>query len=209
MSVMGGPRGPRLAATGLATTSAGWAGTKPVLDGVRTIFWVSAAAVDERTGTAGGVGAEGLTPDKVRSRKAPWRVSSKPALNNTEVGLMESPLKTVRGQVEATAQNAPDRFGVRIGETWYDGFGACPVSRGDEVEVVYSENDRFHDIADVRLVEEGGAPRVESRGLVRDDSRIARSVALKCAAAIKSTGRAKAEDVIAIAEKFDRWLRAA
>lgn len=209
MSVLGGTRGPRLASTGWLTGSAPWAGTKPALDGVRTIFSVSAAAVNERTGTAGGVGAKGLNPDKVRSRKAQGRVSSKPAIKHAEVVLMENPLKTVRGLVEATAQNAPDRFGVRIGEDWYDGFGSCPVNRGDEVEIQYFENDRFHNIAKVLVVEEGGARRMESRGMVRDDSRIARSVALKSAAAIRATGRVKAEDVIAVAEKFEGWLRAA
>jgi hypothetical protein len=44
--------------------------------------------------------------------------------------------KTIRGVVAAAAQNAPDRYGLRIGRAWYDGFGACPAEKGEWVEVV-------------------------------------------------------------------------
>ena len=32
------------------------------------------------------------------------------------------------------------RFGIKIGETWYNGFGESPVKEGDEIEFEYEEN---------------------------------------------------------------------
>lgn len=129
---------------------------------------------------------------------------------------MANGLKSVRGVVEATAQNAHDRYGLRVGGEWYDGFGSCPAGRGDEVEVVYSDNGRFHNLKHVFCVEgpaegapEPGSGTEKSAGQSAADSRIWRSVALKCAAALCSFGGdATGEETIALAEKFERWLRA-
>jgi hypothetical protein len=118
-------------------------------------------------------------------------------------------LKSVRGVVEATAQNAPDRYGLRIGGEWYDGFGSCPAGRGDAVEVVYSDKGRFHNVEEVRPAEVDA--EVAQRSSAEDgarDSRIARAVALKCAARLYADGWATAKEITDLAEKLEKWLRA-
>lgn len=140
----------------------------------------------------------------------PWAAASESRLYEAEVRCMND-LKHVRGVVEATAQNAPDRYGFRVGGEWYGGFGSCPVEKGDEVEVAYADNGRFHNVKEVRPVEEeansDGAEASAERSSV--NSRIARAVALKCAAALCSfSNDASADDVIEMAMKFERWLRA-
>jgi hypothetical protein len=127
---------------------------------------------------------------------------------------MANQLKTIQGVVKATAQNAPERFGLRIGPEWYDGFGECPVERGAEVEVRYTDNGKYHDLQEVAVVEPGRAeePAVGESASVEESAevvRITRAVALKCAATVRSSSKAEAEDVVYDAEIFERWLRRA
>jgi len=149
----------------------------------------------------------------------PRAAASESRLYEAEVICMANDLKHVRGVVEATAQNAPDRYGFRIGQEWFGGFGSCPVEKGDEVEVVYADNGRFHNVKDVlrpgELAEEEAPESNSDNGAEESadqsskNSRIARAVALKCAAALCSfSSDAAADDVIEMAEKFEGWLRA-
>jgi len=139
----------------------------------------------------------------------PRAAASESRLYEAEVICMANDLKHVRGVVEAAAQNAPDRFGFRIGGEWYGGFGSCPVERGDEVEVVYADNGRFHNVKEVRPVGETDSNDSASNAEQSSkNSRIARAVALKCAAAVNCNNYATADDVLGTAEKFERWLRA-
>lgn len=94
---------------------------------------------------------------------------------------MQNLVKTVRGIVYATAQNTS-----RIGRVWYDGFGSCPVERGADVEVDFVEDDRFRNVQEVRIVE-AEAPRREARDCSAD-RRVARAVALTCAATLHAAG---------------------
>ena len=128
--------------------------------------------------------------------------ASESRLYRVEVICMANQLKTVRGVVDATAQNASERYGLRIGGSWYDGFGSCPVNRGDEVEVDFVEDDRFRNVQEVRMAEGVAEPRAEL------DRRIARAVALKCAATLYASGWASAKEVTDLAERLEKWLRA-
>lgn len=122
---------------------------------------------------------------------------------------MANEVKEVRGVVEATAQNAPERYGLRVAGEWYDGFGSCPVEKGDQVAVVFSDSGRFHNVQDVRLAEPGAETEPERRAWDEaKDGRIARAVALKCAARLHESNWATAKEVLELAEKFESWLRA-
>ena len=115
---------------------------------------------------------------------------------------MADEIKRVRGAVEAVARNKPDRFGLRIGGAWFDGFGSSPVEKGDEVEVDYVENGRYRNIQEVRLGEKGDAVKAEPDR----ESRIARAVALKCATRLCEGSPAKVADVLELAGKLEAWL---
>ncbi len=119
---------------------------------------------------------------------------------------MASDVKTVQGVVEATAQNAPDRYGLRIGHEWYDGFGPCPAERGDAVEVAYSEKGKFRDVEKVRRAEPKPAVLDFERLDAVRERQIARAVALKCAAQLYAEGWATSAEVVTLAEKFETWL---
>ncbi|MBI4502809.1 MAG: hypothetical protein HY700_16815 [Gemmatimonadetes bacterium] len=124
-----------------------------------------------------------------------------------------SELKQARGVVVATAQNSEDRYGVRIGRSWFDGAGQCPVERGAEVEIAYSESGRFRSIEEIRVSEPAEEMGVEDASVERHaqeasvDARIARAVALKAAAALCWT-ESDVESVLKVAARFEQWLRA-
>ena len=114
--------------------------------------------------------------------------------------------KTVRGSVEAVARNKPDRFGLKVGGAWFDGFGSSPVEKGDEVEVDYVENGRYRNIQEVRLVQERKADSADAEN--DRETHIARAVALKCATRLCEGKPANVADVLALAEKLVEWLSA-
>ena len=120
--------------------------------------------------------------------------------------------KTVQGTVEATAQNAPNRFGVKIADKWFDGFGGQgPVQKGDEVEVAYVERGEFKNVkrikvADVEDENDADTATEEIRGPTV--SRINRAVALKCAARVVGARGGDGKSVIETARRFEEWLRA-
>lgn len=128
-------------------------------------------------------------------------------------------LKKIQGVVAAAAQNSPDRYGIRIGEQWYGGFGTCPVEKGAVVEVAYVENGIYRNVKEIELLAEQTAEASSDNGSAVEelpvetrlshDSRIARAVALKCAVeAHKVNDSIVAEAVLKTAEKFERWLNA-
>ena len=60
-----------------------------------------------------------------------------------------SETKQIEGMVSAVSQRA-DRYGVKIGEDWYGGFGTCPVSRGDRVQLSFLEKGEWKNIASIK-----------------------------------------------------------
>lgn len=113
---------------------------------------------------------------------------------------MANETKTVRGVVEAAAQNTPERYGLRIGGDWYDGFGDVPAARGDAVEVQYAENGRYRNVQSVRVVE---AAASDERA-----SDITRAVALKAAAQVCAGSETQAKVVLSLAQAFEGWIAA-
>ncbi|MBI4444309.1 MAG: hypothetical protein HY645_00250 [Acidobacteria bacterium] len=61
----------------------------------------------------------------------------------------------IHGEVEAVSQKA-NRYGVKIGETWYGGFGQCPVGKGSQVVLRFYEKDNWKNIVSIRHLEEPG-----------------------------------------------------
>jgi hypothetical protein len=59
-----------------------------------------------------------------------------------------SETQQIEGIVSAVSQRA-DRYGVKIGEDWYGGFGTCPVSRGDRVHLGFLEKGQWKNIANI------------------------------------------------------------
>ncbi|MBI4447182.1 MAG: hypothetical protein HY645_14905 [Acidobacteria bacterium] len=56
------------------------------------------------------------------------------------------------GEVAAVSQKA-NRYGVKIGEDWYGGFGQCPVSKGSRVVLRFYEKGGWKNIVSIRLLE--------------------------------------------------------
>ena len=57
-------------------------------------------------------------------------------------------MENINGEVLAVSQK-DGRYGVRIGEIWYDGFGTCPIAKGDVVDIEYVKKDKFNDISTI------------------------------------------------------------
>jgi len=63
----------------------------------------------------------------------------------------------IKGKILAINQES-DRFGIKIGEKWYNGFGICHAEKGDVVEIEYElkeVGDRvFRNVKKVTKIEE-------------------------------------------------------
>lgn len=59
----------------------------------------------------------------------------------------------IEGVVSAVSQRA-NRYGVKIGDTWYGGFGSCPVERGSSVVVTFYQKDGWRNIRAIRLIDD-------------------------------------------------------
>ena len=46
----------------------------------------------------------------------------------------------MKGIIKAVSQKE-GKYGVNINDEWVNGFGDCPVEKGDEVEISYEENE--------------------------------------------------------------------
>ena len=67
----------------------------------------------------------------------------------------------LKGKVEAVSDQGT-RYGIKIGEDWYNGFGTCPFLKDDEVDIDYrdltkkatpeSEPVTFHNISKINSV---------------------------------------------------------
>lgn len=75
---------------------------------------------------------------------------------------MSNLVTEIEGIVSAVSQRE-DRYGVKIGEDWFGGFGTCPVKKGDSVVVSFWERDGWKNIKGIRLLdpEEESVPRDE------------------------------------------------
>ena len=58
-------------------------------------------------------------------------------------------METTKGIVTGVSQK-DGKYGFTIGKNnWYNGFGECPCSKGDEVEVTYETNGLFKNVQNV------------------------------------------------------------
>jgi len=54
----------------------------------------------------------------------------------------------MKGTINAVSQKE-GKYGIRIGNTWYNGFGMAPGQKNDEIEFEYKDNNGFHNILKV------------------------------------------------------------
>lgn len=57
-------------------------------------------------------------------------------------------MEKIIGRIEAVAQRE-GKYGIRVGNDWFNGFGACTLKKGDEVEVEYEVKDSFKNIKSI------------------------------------------------------------
>lgn len=94
------------------------------------------------------------------------------------------------GTVSAVKQH-PSKYGIRMNEEWYGGFGQCPVKKGDRVIITYKLNGKYKNITTVEVTEEA---KIESRDNVVDDIHL--QVCLKAAASVLSGSQKTTEDLV-------------
>jgi hypothetical protein len=67
----------------------------------------------------------------------------------------------IQGEVTSaneTTKDGKDRYGVKLGGEWFNGFGKCPVKKGDKVNIEYITNGKWQNITNI-IVE---APSVKT-----------------------------------------------
>jgi len=72
----------------------------------------------------------------------------------------QPPMKTIIGKVQYVSILANNRYGISFGHSgpdgkliWYNGFGKCPVSKGEDVEMSYVETpEGFRNIKQIRVI---------------------------------------------------------
>lgn len=58
----------------------------------------------------------------------------------------------VKGIVTTISQKEKG-FGIALGkDNWYNGYGKCPVNKGDEVEIEYVEDGKWKNIKDIKVL---------------------------------------------------------
>ncbi len=79
--------------------------------------------------------------------------------NQLNLGKQEVQNKMIsKGTVQAVS-NKGGRYGVRVGDTWYNGSNDCPVNKGDEVEVEFEVNGNFKNVKEIKTT--STAPKTE------------------------------------------------
>ena len=70
------------------------------------------------------------------------------------------PTRTLIGTVEAVQQYGMSRFGIKLGDEWYEGWGHCPVHRREHVIVRYTPEHTHNEL--VRIDARNVAGRVKA-----------------------------------------------
>jgi len=70
----------------------------------------------------------------------------------------------IKGTVEAVSVKGT-RYGIRIGEDWYNGFGDCDVKKDDIVDLDFKETEKngtlFKNIAKINTIRSGAPDEVQ------------------------------------------------
>lgn len=59
-------------------------------------------------------------------------------------------MEKIKGTVSGV-NNSGDRYGIIIGDTWYNGIGSSPANKGDEVEIEFEVNGNFNNIKNITV----------------------------------------------------------
>lgn len=75
-------------------------------------------------------------------------------------------METITGTIAAISDKG-NKYGMKIGDDWYNGFGSPKFSKGQEVTISYIENDPgngrvFKNIEKIELVKAGNNPPPQS-----------------------------------------------
>ena len=57
----------------------------------------------------------------------------------------------IQGTVSA-AKNKDGKFGIKIGEEWYNGFGEANCKKGDVVEVEFKQNGKWKNVDSIKVI---------------------------------------------------------
>lgn len=57
-----------------------------------------------------------------------------------------------KGTVSQVSQK-DGRYGIKIGEDWFNGFGEPGVKEGNEIEIDYEENGKWKNVTDVKVLD--------------------------------------------------------
>ncbi len=96
------------------------------------------------------------------------------------------------GTVSAVNQRESNKYGVKINNEWYGGYGVCPVKKGDTASVEYKLNGKYRNIIKIEREKEAETPP-NARDNVVDDIHL--QVCLKAAAQILTGTKVPASEV--------------
>jgi len=72
------------------------------------------------------------------------------------------------GRVEAITEKPSRtgklRYGILMGGDWFNGWGQCPVRKGQEITLLFTENGKWKDVEEIKGVEGEGAGAGEEVG---------------------------------------------
>ena len=75
-------------------------------------------------------------------------------------------METTKGTV-GPVSNKDGKYGFKINDDWYNGFGDCPVKRGDEVEVNFEINNNFKNVKSTKAIttSQTSKPKTQDSGV--------------------------------------------
>lgn len=104
------------------------------------------------------------------------------------------------GTVEAVS-NKDDKYGFRMNNVWYNGFGDSPVNRGEEVEVEYEVNGNFKNVRKVNILKE----KPSRQSGIEETARLRRKTdCLRMAVDLHIND--KETKILPTAEKLSNWV---
>ncbi|RJQ15781.1 hypothetical protein C4573_06540 [Candidatus Woesearchaeota archaeon] len=96
------------------------------------------------------------------------------------------------GIISAVNQRESNKYGVKIKDEWYGGYGVCPVKKGDTASIEYKLNGKYRNIIKIEREKETEATP-NMRDNVVDDIHL--QVCLKAAAQILTGTKVPASEV--------------
>ena len=63
----------------------------------------------------------------------------------------------IKGIVSAISHK-DGRFGIKIGENWFNGFGQAGCNKGDEILLTYEEDGKWKNVSDIKVLSANPTP---------------------------------------------------